>query len=338
MATIKEIAAEAGVSTMTVSNVINNVKGKVSPATEKRVREIMEKHQYVPNMAARSLISKSSHIIAILLPLWLDSPSSILVNPYASHLVGYFEELLREKEYFMMLCSFSNVEEVLKIQRTWHIDGMIQMFPHDDEITHELAAVCETPLVVIDRYFDDIPMLSVCIEDRKGGYIAARHVLEQGHREIGFAASALKNSHVVRERYRGYLDALSEYGLTPNPEWIFDGIYRREGGRTVAKKILQMDEKPTAMIASEDLIACGIMQTYQETGHTVPDEISLVGFDNSTISIAVTPRLTTINQSVRKKAEVAVEMLMKAIEDDSYRDDQVLLGVDLVERQSVARR
>ena len=125
MVTIKEIAAEAGVSRMTVSNVVNHVKGKVSPETEKRIREIMAKHHYVPSMAARSLSSKSSHIIAILLPLWEHTPSSLLLSPYAAYLVGYFEELLREKDLYVMLCSFSTVEDVLKFQRVWHTDGMI---------------------------------------------------------------------------------------------------------------------------------------------------------------------------------------------------------------------
>ena len=139
MATIKEIAAEAGVSRMTVSNVLNNVKGKVSPETEKRIREIMEKHHYVPSMAARSLISKYSHIIGILLPSWSNTPSSLLLNPYAAYLLAYFEELLRAREYYVMLCSFSCVDDVLIFQRVWHTDGMIQLFPHDDSITHQLV-------------------------------------------------------------------------------------------------------------------------------------------------------------------------------------------------------
>ena len=140
MATIKEIAAEAGVSQMTVSNVINNVKGKVSAETEKRVREIMEKYHYVPSMAARSLSTKSSHIIGILLPLWFDSPSSLLLSPYGGFLVGYFEELLRARNYYVMLCSFASVDDVLMFQRVWHTDGMIQLFPNTSG-SHALSSV-----------------------------------------------------------------------------------------------------------------------------------------------------------------------------------------------------
>ena len=337
MATIKEIAAEAGVSRMTVSNVINNVKGKVSPETEKRIREIMEKHHYVPSMAARSLISKSSHIIGILLPLWHSSPSSLLLSPYGGHLVGYFEELLRAKGYYVMLCSFTNVDDVLMFQRVWHTDGMIQLFPHDDSITHQLAMETESPLVVLDRHFADIPMLSVCIEDRKGGYLATKHVLEQGHRDIGFAGSAIHSSRVVQERYQGYLDAMAEYHIQPCPAWTFDGVVRLDGGVQVARQLIQMADRPTAMITSEDLIACGIIQGYQENGFSIPEDISVVGFDNSIPSIVVTPKLTTVNQFMRKKAESAVEMLLHAMEDAAYRNDLKVMDVDLVKRSSVAR-
>ena len=337
LVTIKEIAAEAGVSRMTVSNVINSVRGKVSPETEKRIREIMDKYHYVPSRAARSLNTKSSHIIGLLLPIWTDPSSGLLLNPYAAFMVSYFEELLRSRDYYVMLCSFSGVEDVLLFQRGWHADGVIQMFPHDDAVTRELAERTESPLVVLDRHFNDVPMLSVCIEDRKGGYIAAKHVLEEGHRDIGFAGSAIETSCVVSERYRGYLDALEEYHIRPDPAWTFDHAYRLEGGVQVANALLGMKRRPTAIIASEDLIACGIMQGCQENGLTVPGDISVVGFDNSSPSTIVTPRLTTVNQFIRKKAECAVEMLMRAMEDPDYRSDLKVMDVDLVKRGSVAR-
>lgn len=335
LATIKEIAAEAGVSIMTVSNVINHVRGKVSAETEKRVREIMEKHHYVPNMAARSLISKSSHTIALLLPMWPDSPSTLLLNPYAGYVLGYFAELLRAKHYYVMLAPFYDASEALKMVRTWQADGAIQMFPHNDDITHELVEKCETPLVVMDRYFDDLDMLSVCIDDRKGGYLATRHLLEEGHRKIGFAGPAVFASTVIYARYQGFLDALAEYQLEVNPAWIFDGIYRSEGGMQVADAVLQMESRPTAVVTSEDLIACGIMKRLQEQGYCVPEDLSVVGFDNSEPSKIVTPMLTTVNQFIRRKAECAVEMLLHAMEDSTYRREKKMIDVDLVKRQTV---
>ena len=113
MATLKQIAAEAGVSVMTVSNVIHNNRSKVSPATVEKVQQLIEKYHYVPNMAARSLIAKESHIIAVLLPLWNKNSSSLLLNPYAGQLTGLIETLLRERGYYIMLCSFETVEQAL---------------------------------------------------------------------------------------------------------------------------------------------------------------------------------------------------------------------------------
>ena len=335
MSTIKDIAAEAGVSVMTVSNVINNNHARVSPATERRIRDIMAKHHYVPNMAARSLISKSSRIIAMLLPIWHGSTASMLRDPYAGQLAGYLEELLREREYYVMLCSFENVEQVLMVQRTWQIDGMVLILPHEDDVTRELIAKAETPLVVIDRHLDDLQTLSVCLDDRGGGYQAAKYLLERGHRKIGFAAPSLHDSSVLRDRLEGYCSALREYGLTAREDWLFGDVVQQAGGEKVAEMISQMNDRPTAMIATEDLLACGIIKGCQERGMQIPQDLSVIGFDDSMPARLITPGLTTVAQNIRGKAELSVNMLMHAIEDPSFRDECRIMDVKVKERQSV---
>ena len=337
MSTIKDIAAEAGVSVMTVSNVIHNNYARVSPATAQRVREIMARHQYVPNMAARSLISKSSHIIAVLLPIWHGSAASMLLDPYAGQLVGYLEELLREKQYYVMVCSFDQVEQVLAIQQTWQVDGMILVMPHEDAITRDLIQRSQAPLVVFDRHYDDLPMLSVCLNDRGGGYTATRHLLEKGHRKIGFAAPSIYESSVIQDRFHGYLKALSEFGLRERQEWLFDGMVHQEGGEAVAQALSRMKHRPTAIVATEDLLACGILKGCQERGMQVPDDISVVGFDDSMPARLITPELTTIAQDIRLKASTGVQQLFHAMEDSKYRNSHVVLDIRLVERQSVRK-
>lgn len=337
MITLKEIAAEAGVSVMTVSNVIHNNLARVSPETAEKVRAIIEKHHYVPNMAARSLISKASRIIAVLLPLWEATADSMLLDPYTGQMAGMLETLLREKEYYVMLCSFTTVEQVLTIQRTWQIDGSILIVPHRDEITHELVKKSVSPLVVIDRKFDDLKMLSVCLDDCKGSYLATKHLLENGHRRIGFIGPSIEAAEVIRNRYQGYVKALAEYGLEPEAEWIFDGYYHQEGGEEAGRMLIAMKNRPTAIVATEDMIACGIIKACQAGGMQVPEDISVVGFDNSMPSRMITPELTTIAQDVRQKADCAVNMLVRAIQDSKFREDHVVLDVALVERDSVAR-
>ena len=337
MITLKQIAAEAGVSVMTVSNVIHNNLARVSPETAEKIRAIIEKHHYVPNMAARSLISKASHIVAVLLPLWNETADSMLLDPYTGQMAGLLETLLREKEYYVMMCSFQTVDQVLAIQRTWQIDGSILVVPHSDNITHELVERSVSPLVVIDRRFDDLKMLSVCLDDRKGCYLSTRHLLEMGHRSIGFAAPSINGSEVIRKRFQGYREALHEFGAEVNPNWIFDDYYHQEGGERVGNMILNMTHRPTAMVATEDLVACGIIKACQAGGMRVPEEISVVGFDNSSPSRLITPGLTTVAQDVRQKAEYVVDMLMKAIHDQKHRDDHILMDVELIQRQSVAK-
>lgn len=337
MSTIKDIAAEAGVSVMTVSNVINNNHARVSPATEQRVREIMAKHNYVPNMAARSLISKSSRIIAVLLPMWHGSTASMLRDPYAGQLVGYLEELLREREYYVMLCSFEQAEQVLMVQRTWQMDGMILIQPHEDPVTREIILKTQTPLVVIDRRYDDLDTLSVCLDDRGGGYKAAQYLLKNGHRKIAFAAPSIYESSVIRDRFEGYRAALGEYGLKEREEWLFDNVALQAGGESVAESISRMNDRPTAVVATEDLLACGIIKGCQERGIQVPGDLSVIGFDDSMPARLITPGLTTVAQNIREKADQSVKMLMHAIEDPSFRNAHKVLDVKIKERQSVAK-
>jgi len=335
LVTIKEIAAEAGVSVMTVSNVINGNSARVSPATAERVREILQKHHYVRNMAARTLSSRSSRIIGVLLPVWYEDSASMLLDPYAGQMVGYIEEALRIRQYYPMIFSFKKAEQVLTVQKTWQIDGMILIMPHQDDVTHALIEQSDFPLVVLDRYFEDLPMLSVGIDDRKGGYLAARCLLEKGHRHIGFVAPAIQASSVIHDRYLGFQDALREFGADENPDWVFDSVFHQEGGEETARKILAMESRPTGMIASEDLIACGLVRGVQEAGFPVPEALSVIGFDDSLPSRLISPSLTTIGQDIREKAMTAIGMLFQAISDPSFRVQRKVLDVRLVERQSV---
>lgn len=336
MVTIKQIAAEAGVSVMTVSNVVHNNLSKVSPATAEKVQAIIDKYHYVPNMAARSLICKSSHIIALLLPLWHETADSLLLDPYCGQIAGMLETLLREKGYYVMLCSFREVEQVLTVQRNWKIDGSILVLPHNDDVTRTLVGRSVSPLVVVDRYFDDLPMLSVDVDDRKGGYLSTRHLLEQGHRRIGFACPEMRESRIIQDRYAGYQDALREYGLAPEADWLFDGYIHQQGGEQIGRALAAMEDRPTAMVATEDSIACGIIKACQSRGMRVPESMSVIGFDDSMPARLITPELTTIRQDVADKARQVVDMLLSAIDDGQVRQRHIRLDVELVERGSVA--
>lgn len=338
MITIKEIAAEAGVSVMTVSNVINNKTSKVSAKTAERVREIIEKHHYEPNMAARSLISKASRIIVLLLPLWHETADSLLLDPYIGQMAGMIETFLREKGYYVMLCSFREADQALALMRTWQADGAILMMPHEDTITRRLVKRSSAPLVVIDRKYEDLPMHAVCLDDRKGGYISTKYLLEMGHREIGFAGPTINQSSVIRDRYLGYCDALAEYDLVPDPAWVFDAYFHQAGGEIIGCQLADMTHRPTAIVCTEDLIACGIIKAYQGRGMRIPEDLSVVGFDDTLPSRLISPAVTTVRQDVLSKALQAVNMLMEVIERPENKEHYEMLNVSLVERDSVCRK
>ena len=335
--TLKEIAAEAGVSTMTVSNVIHQNYARVSPATVEKIQAIIEKHHYVPNMAARSLVAKSSRLIALMLPLWYAETNNLLLNPYVGNLVGRLDMLIRKAGYFTMLCSFRTVEEALSFQRNWQIDGSILVLPHLDQVTHQLVDQTQTPLVVIDRRYDDIAMNAVTLDDRRGGYLATKYLIDRGHTKIGFACPGhLLDSYVLTERYMGYADAHKACGIVPDNRWLFENYQQREGGKRLGAELIGMEERPTALVSTEDIMACGVVQALIKAGWNLPQDLSIVGFDDSAPAELITPALTTVRQDVNLKAEKTMELLLEAMKNDDRRlNRHYELDVSLTERESV---
>lgn len=337
MVTLKQIAAEAGVTPMTVSNVIHQNYARVSPATVEKVQAIIDKYNYVPNMAARSLVGKSSKLVALMLPLWFADTPSLLFNPYVGQMVGALDMFIRKAGYYTMLCSFQNLDQALSFQRNWQIEGSILVLPHRDEITHRLVEETVTPLVVIDRRFDDIAMNSVTLDDVNGGYLATKYLLERGHRRIGFACPGhLADSTVLQDRHDGFVWAMKECGVEPNGKWLFENYQQREGGLRLGQELLKMGDRPTALVSTEDIMACGVIQSLIQAGWSLPRDLSVVGFDDSTPAEIITPALTTVRQDVTLKAKKAFEMLLEAIGNDDRRVNRFFkLEVSMTERASV---
>ncbi len=186
MVTLKQIAEEAGVSVMTVSNVINKKYSKVSPETVARVKEIIERRKYIPNLSARSLSSKNSQIIAVLIPSGMvSSDTNILDDPYYHAMIGNIEKQLRKAGYYIMLHAYSSAADVISLMYKWNIDGAIMFYPYlsSEEMGKILST--EIPTVVVDRYYPDFDPLTVDLDDFFGGYLAARYLIRNGHTKIG---------------------------------------------------------------------------------------------------------------------------------------------------------
>ena len=358
--TLKQIAAEAGVSAMTVSNVINHNDDKVSEETRKRVQAIIDKYHYTPNMSARSLSSRNSRIIAVLLPIYAptdeeleanrdhpmlqswqqsDERLNALADHYVSMLTGFLESRLKKEGYYVMLRSFEKRKEVLDLQRNWQVDGCILVRPltNDDENRRLLqASLC--PLVIIDRNFPDLPMLSVLVNDYHGGYLATEECIRHGHRRIAFISTTepIKRSSVIYSRYQGYQSALRDGAIAEGPELLFSGTSTYEGGKMCCDSIMALppEKRPTAIFATSDNLAIGIILRLRELGVRVPEEMTVVGYDNIPMASLIEPKLTTVAQDVDGKAAAAVSLLQQAIEDPSMRNKTIQIDVNLVQRNS----
>lgn len=208
---LKTIAKMAGVSTVTVSNVMNGKYNKASKETIERVQKIIEETNYRPSATARSLIMKRSRIIGVVIPN-LQPDESFFVSPYNTQILGYLDRYIRNQGYYMMLRCVVQSFDVLEDFATWNIDGAFLLGVVEEDAL-KLREKLDIPAVFIDTHAKaDAPLATVNVEDYKGGYLAAKHLLDKGHRRIAFVSPPTEFPGVMQERYRGFCDALRERG------------------------------------------------------------------------------------------------------------------------------
>lgn len=337
MATLKDIAAEAGVSIMTVSNVINENYSRVSEKNILKIKELIKKYNYVPNLSARSLSSKSSKIIVTFLPK--DDPLvNYFSNPYMGELFGEIETLIRKQDYFVLIRSLEKISSIPTILKNWNADGAIILTHQSHSDMKTITHSSECPVVFIDSYdTEDFAALTVGINEYKGGYTATKHLIYNGHKKIAFAGPYSETNDIVYNRYLGYRAALKEAGIEYSSSRVIKTNTTYEDGIRIGKAIANNAYDVSAVFATADILAIGIMEGLHRNGMIVPNDLSVVGFDNLQICSFVTPKLTTISQNVRQKAESAVNLLMQAIRDNSFRKSAINLDVELKERQSVRK-
>jgi len=331
--TLKDIAEEAGVSLMTVSNVMNGKSARVSPQTIERVQRIVAERGYVPNASARSLAAKTSRVIGLLVPAADDD--NLLVSPHNVAIVGALERQLRKRGYHLLLRGIANPAEVSEAVRAWNLDGAILLGFLDEEID-QLAGLGTAHVVAIDSYAGNPLTTGVHSDDENGGWLAARYLLDRGHRRIVFAGPSFERPGVVRKRFDGFRRAFAESALEWDESLVVTSTTTYESGLEVGRGLRARHPGATAVFATADILAIGIMEGVAESGARIPADLSVIGFDNLDIGAFVTPKLTTIAQDITHKATVAATMLLDAIEQDGHPTEPVVLDVRVVERASVA--
>lgn len=331
MTTIRDIAAEAGVSAMTVSNVINGRTAKVSPATAERIRGIMQRQGFVPNGPATALSANRSNIVAL---VHAGKVARRQPSPHDSIFVDEVERRLTAAGRYLMIRSADDVALTAAELRSWRIDGAVILgtFTSDaDEVQAELAM----PLVFVDNYSTSSQVQRVGIDDFKGGLLAGRHLLESGHRKLALVAPGVDQPGVIHQRYAGFCAALAEAGIPRDELDLIDCEPFFDDGVALGGHLARRADRPTGIFATADIIAIGLLKGLLEAGLAVPRDVSLIGFDDLPEARYVSPSLTTVRQDIPAKAEASVATLLGMIEGGPV-GETVCLDVSLSRRGSVA--
>jgi LacI family transcriptional regulator len=333
MSTIKDIANAVGVSCTTVSNVIHGRAGRVSAETIARINDTIDELGYVPNMSARSLVSSSSKVIGMISHLTSNTKETIIEDPFHSTFIGSIERTLRENGYYLMLRAVETTADLNAFLRNWNVDGLFFTGVFEDEFFTTLREL-NIPIVLIDSYVSHSNMCNVGLEDYHGGYTATRYLIDQGHSKIAFASPTIKDRGVVSERFLGYKKALSEAAIPFRSELVFEQELDTETTIALGRRLASRDDL-TAVFATADILAAGIMAGIEQSGKSVPEDISVIGFDDIYLCRLTSPTLTTIHQDAPLKGKLAVNFLIDLLDKNPIKDREIILPIRLIERNSV---
>ena len=330
MATIRDVAKRAGVSTTTVSHVINKTRF-VAENTQRAVMDAIKQLNYSPSAVARSLKVNQTNTIG-LLAVSNDTP-------YFAEVIRAVENSCYKKGYTLILC---NSQNELEKQRSYlamlaqkRVDGLLVLCSeYPPALLELLQSYSHIPMMIMD--WGKSSDFTDNIEDNssQGAYMAVKYLIERGHREIGTITGQL-NEHTGRERQKGFLQALKEANIEIPKEWIIKSDFYPESGYHAMQKILKQGKKPTAIFCGGDVIAMGAICAIAEAGLSVPHDISVIGYDNLHDSRYFNPALTTIHQPKERLGETALDMLLDRIINKREEFQAIELKPELIERNSV---
>lgn len=334
MVTLKDIAEEAHVSLMTVSNVVNGKYNKVSKEKVKEIQEIIKKRNYVQNATARSLAKANSNIIAIILRSIHGENS--LSSPHNAHLVGSIVRHIQELGYYAMINLVEDCDSIAKSIRTWNVQAAIFLGMFDDEI-EQIYALSSIPMVFIDSYSKIRQLSNVGIDDYKGGQLAAEYLIRKGHQKIAFVSPPNYENGVVQHRLKGFTDVLDQHGLSLNAQHCFSVVSDADSEQIsqMVDQFMSIRDEITAVFVTSDGLAASLISGLHRYGLRIPADLSVIGFDNMTISTQIFPPLTTIAQDLELKARLAVDILNGRLKKTNASAESRILDVRLIERESV---
>lgn len=331
MATIKDVAKLAGVSSTTVSHVINKTRF-VAEDTSKAVWDAIQQLNYSPSAVARSLKVNTTKSIGMII--------TTSEAPYFAEIVLAVEEHCYQQGYSLFLSNTQNEPE--KIQNHLdmlikkRVDGVLVMCSEYTRDSLELFNGTNIPMVVMDWGKADDHSDRILDNSFEGGYLATQHLIENGHKDIGVIAGHLSKT-LSKERYEGFLKAMHKANLPVRQEWIYEGDFEPESGFEQMNNLLRLEKLPTAIFCFSDTIALGAISALSEKGLSVPSDMSIIGYDNIHSSRFYSPPLTTIHQSKSRLGVKALNILLERIKIDKtqYQPQTIEFHPELVLRRSV---
>jgi len=334
VATLKDIAKKAGVSVTTASRVLNNKPSQIpiSEETKKKVLKVAKEFKYYPNIYARSLRTRRTGIIGVIV--------SDITDPYFSGIIDGVEKVLNESDYYFLLSSTQNSpqkeELYLTKLRKSRVDGLLILGGTQRFTDKEVRELVKSgiPIVVVGRKAPHPSIRSVTVDNFTGGFIATEHLIKLGHQDIVHITTTEPRVD-GQERVKGYKSCMEKYGLKDKC-WIEKGDITAESGYRVMTNILKKSKKPTAVFAFNDMSALGIMRAIREQGLKIPEDIAIVGFDDIPIAAYFNPPLTTVRQPQEEMGRKGAELLIKTIKKDEKRSKEadIVLKPKLIIRKS----
>lgn len=323
---ISDIAEELGLSTATVSNVLHGKTKKISDETVRRVQALLEKRQYVPSMAGILLAQNSSRIIGIIVNDHEKYESHTLDDVFIATSLNFLSEEIEKSGQFMMIKKTTSPEEIIKFASMWNLDGMVLIGFCDEDYMY-LRNHMRIPFVVYDGYCDNAQRIyNITIDNYDGGFQVGRHFKKLGHKR---ALCISDNCICVdKERYDGFCEGFSK----ENCDFMLIPMKKSERLEFYHKNLDSL-RNYTAVFAVSDFYAIEFMHFLQENGISVPDEISVAGFDDTPMCTLVSPTLTSVKQGMSLRAKIAVEKL-RELKERKEAETTIMLPVTLIERKS----
>ena len=327
--TMRDVAKATGFSVNTVSRALNH-KPDVNEETRKTIVEAATKMGYRPNKLARSLRSNKTHTIGVIV--------ADIANPYFGALVKGVEKEARKRRYSVILLNtdedYERECEAIQVVLEERVDGIIISPTQKETGTVKNLLQLGIPFVLFGRRFSDLKTNYVVTDDVHGGFLATEHLISLGHRRIGMINGPIHISS-AKERFQGYQEALERYGLKPDQPLVTAGAVTMEDGYEVAKSLLNKNPRPTAIFAFSDFVSFGVMKAIREAGLKVPEDISVVGYDDNQFASCSETPLTTIHIPKEELGINAAKVLKEQFVDNQPIK-QVELPVDLIVRQSTS--